>query len=71
MKEHIPKIIVIIGILLVVIFLGNMLMNGYNHVENTIPNATCDELLTMIQREGMKPNYQYDVREWIAQECWK
>jgi len=65
---------VLLVILLLVLgtlpFLGWKLIEGYDIVQK-LPEASCDKLLKMIQREGMKPNYQYDVREWIAKECWK
>ena len=36
-----------------------------------LEQQSCKYLLNLIQDEGMKPNYQYDVRAWISNECWK
>jgi len=64
------EIVAIIGMVCIVSLLGFLLYQGWQTVES-IPNWSCEQLLERIQKDGMKPNYQYDVREWIAKECWK
>ena len=60
----IPFICVVVILITVVIISSDIVEAKYNE-------STCEQLLESIQDDGIKPNYQYDVREWISKECWK
>jgi len=56
------------GVILFIIYYS-MIVSPASDLE--LQQSTCGELLISIQSDGMKPNYQHDVREWISKECWK
>jgi len=71
MNEAIQAIIVVIAISL---FMGGLLwfvmIYGPSQVDK-LEDLSCESLLKSIQDEGIKPNYQFDVRAWVGKECWK
>jgi len=60
---------IVVAILVIVTLLWVILVVG--PAIDELEDQSCEYLLNYIQADGMKPNYQYAVKAWIAQECWK